>query len=47
MCDESIIVREQGTIFLGGPPLVQAATGEKVDAESLGGGDVHARQSGV
>jgi 3-methylcrotonyl-CoA carboxylase beta subunit len=47
MCDESIIVREQGTIFLGGPPLVQAATGEKVDAETLGGGDVHARQSGV
>jgi 3-methylcrotonyl-CoA carboxylase beta subunit len=47
MCDESIIVREQGTIFLGGPPLVQAATGEKIDAESLGGGDVHARQSGV
>jgi 3-methylcrotonyl-CoA carboxylase beta subunit len=47
MCDESIIVREQGTIFLGGPPLVQAATGERVDAESLGGGDVHARQSGV
>jgi 3-methylcrotonyl-CoA carboxylase beta subunit len=47
MCDESIIVREQGTIFLGGPPLVQAATGESVDAETLGGGDVHARQSGV
>jgi 3-methylcrotonyl-CoA carboxylase beta subunit len=47
MCDESIIVREQGTIFLGGPPLVQAATGERVDAEALGGGDVHARQSGV
>jgi 3-methylcrotonyl-CoA carboxylase beta subunit len=47
MCDESIIVREQGTIFLGGPPLVQAATGEVVDAEALGGGDVHARQSGV
>jgi 3-methylcrotonyl-CoA carboxylase beta subunit len=47
MCDESIIVREQGTIFLGGPPLVQAATGECVDAETLGGGDVHARQSGV
>jgi 3-methylcrotonyl-CoA carboxylase beta subunit len=40
-------VREQGTIFLGGPPLVQAATGERVDAESLGGGDVHARRSGV
>jgi len=47
MCDEAIIVREQGTIFLGGPPLVQAATGERVDAETLGGGDVHARQSGV
>ncbi len=47
MCDEAIIVREQGTIFLGGPPLVQAATGEQVDAETLGGGDVHARQSGV
>ncbi len=47
MCDEAIIVREQGTIFLGGPPLVQAATGEVVDAETLGGGDVHARQSGV
>ncbi len=47
MCDESIIVRNQGTIFLGGPPLVKAATGEVVDAESLGGGDVHARHSGV
>jgi len=47
MADESIIVREQGTIFLGGPPLVKAATGERVDAETLGGGDVHARQSGV
>ena len=47
MCDESIIVRGQGTIFLGGPPLVKAATGEVVDAESLGGGDVHARTSGV
>ncbi len=47
MCDESIIVRNQGTIFLGGPPLVKAATGEVVDAESLGGGDVHARISGV
>ncbi len=47
MCDESIIVRKQGTIFLGGPPLVKAATGEIVDAESLGGGDVHARTSGV
>jgi 3-methylcrotonyl-CoA carboxylase beta subunit len=47
MCDESIIVRNQGTIFLGGPPLVKAATGEVVDAEALGGGDVHSRVSGV
>jgi 3-methylcrotonyl-CoA carboxylase beta subunit len=47
MCDESIIVRNQGTIFLGGPPLVKAATGEIVDAEALGGGDVHSRVSGV
>src|SRR5512139_3664166 len=47
MSDESIIVRKQGTIFLGGPPLVQAATGEVVSAEDLGGADVHARQSGV
>jgi 3-methylcrotonyl-CoA carboxylase beta subunit len=47
MCDEAIIVRNQGTIFLGGPPLVKAATGEVVDAESLGGGDVHSRTSGV
>ena len=47
MCDESIIVREQGTIFLGGPPLVKAATGEIVDAESLGGADVHTSVSGV
>jgi len=47
MCDESIIVREQGTIFLGGPPLVKAATGEIVDAEALGGADVHTRISGV
>lgn len=47
MCDESIIVREQGTIFLGGPPLVKAATGEIVDAESLGGADVHTSISGV
>ena len=47
MCDEAIIVRKQGTIFLGGPPLVRAATGEVVDAESLGGGDVHTRISGV
>ena len=47
MCDQSIIVRNQATIFLGGPPLVKAATGEEVDAESLGGGDVHSRISGV
>ncbi len=47
MSDESIIVRDQGTIFLAGPPLVKAATGEEVTAEDLGGGDVHARLSGV
>ncbi len=47
MSDESIIVRNQGTIFLGGPPLVKAATGEIVSAEELGGGDTHARISGV
>src|SRR5688500_18897993 len=47
MSDESVIVRNQGTIFLGGPPLVRAATGEVVTAEELGGGDVHARTSGV
>ena len=47
MSDESIIVRKQGTIFLGGPPLVQAATGEVVTAEDLGGAEVHARTSGV
>jgi len=47
MCDEAIIVRQQGTIFLAGPPLVKAATGEVVSAEDLGGADVHARQSGV
>ncbi|MFO1281282.1 MAG: carboxyl transferase domain-containing protein [Burkholderiales bacterium] len=47
MADESIIVREQGTIFLGGPPLVKAATGEIVSAEELGGADVHTRISGV
>jgi 3-methylcrotonyl-CoA carboxylase beta subunit len=47
MCDESVIVKNQGTIFLGGPPLVKAATGEVVTAEELGGGDVHCRQSGV
>ena len=43
MADESIIVRNQGTIFLGGPPLVKAATGEVVSAEDLGGADVHSR----
>ncbi len=47
MSDESVIVKDQGTIFLGGPPLVKAATGEVVTAEELGGGDVHARTSGV
>ena len=47
MSDEAIIVRKQGTIFLGGPPLVKAATGEVVSAEDLGGADVHARLSGV
>ena len=47
MSDETVIVRNQGTIFLGGPPLVKAATGEVVTAEELGGGDVHARVSGV
>ncbi|KQT90742.1 methylcrotonoyl-CoA carboxylase [Marmoricola sp. Leaf446] len=47
MSDESVIVRDQGTIFLGGPPLVKAATGEEVTAEELGGGEVHARLSGV
>jgi len=47
MSDETIIVRNQGTIFLGGPPLVKAATGEEVSAEDLGGGDVHTRISGV
>ncbi len=47
MCDESIIVKEQGTIFLAGPPLVKAAVGEVVTAEELGGGDVHSRLSGV
>ncbi len=47
MCDEAVIVAGQGTIYLGGPPLVKAATGEVVDAETLGGGDVHARTSGV
>jgi 3-methylcrotonyl-CoA carboxylase beta subunit len=47
MSDESVIVREQGTIFLGGPPLVKAATGEEISAEDLGGGDLHAKKSGV
>jgi len=47
MSDETVIVKEQGTIFLGGPPLVKAATGEEVSAEDLGGGDVHSRISGV
>ena len=47
MSDETVIVRNQGTIFLGGPPLVQAATGEVVTAEELGGGDLHAKTSGV
>lgn len=47
MSDENVIVRNQGTIFLGGPPLVKAATGEIVTAEELGGGDVHSRTSGV
>ena len=47
MSDETVIVKEQGTIFLAGPPLVQAATGEVIFAEDLGGGDLHARKSGV
>jgi 3-methylcrotonyl-CoA carboxylase beta subunit len=47
MSDESVIVRDQGTIFLAGPPLVKAATGEEINAEELGGGDLHARKSGV
>ena len=47
MSDENVIVRDQGTIFLGGPPLVKAATGEVVTAEELGGGDLHSRVSGV
>jgi 3-methylcrotonyl-CoA carboxylase beta subunit len=47
MSDENVIVRNQGTIFLGGPPLVKAATGEEVTAEELGGGDLHSRKSGV
>jgi 3-methylcrotonyl-CoA carboxylase beta subunit len=47
MSDESVIVRNQGTIFLAGPPLVKAATGEEISAENLGGGDLHAKKSGV
>jgi 3-methylcrotonyl-CoA carboxylase beta subunit len=47
MSDEAVIVRDQGSIFLGGPPLVKAATGEEVSAEELGGGDLHSRVSGV
>jgi 3-methylcrotonyl-CoA carboxylase beta subunit len=47
MSDESVIVKGHGTIFLGGPPLVKAATGEVVSAEDLGGADVHSRISGV
>jgi 3-methylcrotonyl-CoA carboxylase beta subunit len=47
MSDENIIVRNQGRVFLGGPPLVKAATGEDIDAETLGGADVHCRESGV
>jgi 3-methylcrotonyl-CoA carboxylase beta subunit len=47
MSDESVIVRDQGTIFLAGPPLVKAATGEEISAEELGGGELHARRSGV
>lgn len=47
MSDENIIVRRQGTIFLGGPPLVKAATGETVSAEDLGGADLHCKTSGV
>jgi len=47
MSDESVIVKGNGTIFLGGPPLVKAATGEVVSAEDLGGADVHCKLSGV
>src|SRR5436190_16527396 len=47
MSDETVIVRGQGTIFLGGPPLVKAATGEVISAEELGGADTHSRKSGV
>src|SRR5260370_29280347 len=47
MSDHAVIVRNQGRVFLGGPPLGRAATGEEIDAESLGGADVHCRRSGV
>ena len=47
MADENIIVREQGRIFLAGPPLVKAATGEEIDEETLGGGQMHSCESGV
>lgn len=47
MCDEAVIVKNQGTVFLGGPPLVKAATGETISAEELGGGDIHCSKSGV
>src|SRR3546814_3226102 len=47
MSDATVIVRDQGTIFLAGPPLVTAATGEEISAEDLGGGDLHAKKSGV
>ncbi len=47
MCDENIIVKGQGTIYLAGPPLVKAAIGEEVDVEELGGGEMHSRVSGV
>ena len=47
MSDESIIVKDNGTIFLAGPPLVKAATGEEVSAQDLGGADLHTRESGV
>ena len=47
MSDETVIVRDQGTIFLAGPPLVKAATGEVISAEELGGADTHGRRSGV
>jgi 3-methylcrotonyl-CoA carboxylase beta subunit len=46
MADQAIIVRQQGTVFLGGPPLVKAATGEEISAEALGGADLHCSKSG-